>query len=391
MGSATRHRGRYRIAGNRHVAAILATLALVAACGAPGTPASPSAASTPIPSAAASVAASTAPSAAPSVAALSGEINVAAPTGFNLDAMTEYAKVCMEKYPGTKINVTAAGDISGAGTYYTKLPDLLKTGDTDVAFLQHNSVFQSILAAGLLEPVEDVWADPALGLADAIPPSYKQLWTEPDGKTYGLPLQVVWFPEIYYNKDLFAKAGVEPPANGAFYTSNDEFYAAVAKLKKAGYGGMTITGDIQAWFDHQVSGLANNMLTPDDFVTLMTSSKKGSTPSIKWDDPRAYKIFEVMKDYVSHGIYPDGFLARDYDTSRALFATGKVAMLQDGSWTVGSLKTEAPNLNYGWMLFPQQRPDIKPPFGVSAGDGVLMGRIPRTSPSPRRTSAASSP
>lgn len=301
-----------------------------------------------------------------------GTLNLAIPTGPELDRMTADAKSFEAANPGTTVKVSVVGDVTNTASYMQLLPDMLKNGDADVAWMQHQNQFSAIQKAGLLQSVDDVWQDPNLGLAQAIPQAYKTLWTDGDGHQHGVPTDIVMLPLLWYNVDEFAKAGVQPPANGAYYTSNQQLYDAIAKLKAAGFGGLTITGNVPYWFDHQMSGLANNLLKPSEYVALTNNATPGTKPTITWDDPRVVKIFQTQQEYLNQKIYPNGFLARDYDTSRALFDTGKAAMDSDGSWVTPSFAKEAPNLKYGWMLYPQQRPDITPTFGVTAVNGLVM-------------------
>ncbi len=76
-----------------------------------------------------------------------------------------------------------------------------------------------------------------------------------DGKTYGLPIAAS-ARAMYYNKDLFEKAGItEPPANW------DELKAAAEKIKALGgdvYGfglqGKEIETDVYCYYAHVVAG-----------------------------------------------------------------------------------------------------------------------------------------
>src|SRR5258708_15957455 len=80
------------------------------------------------------------------------------------------------------------------------------------------------VTAGYLAPLDDLvnWK--------TIQPWARQVWVH-DGKTYGLP-QEAYTNEIYYNKDLLKKLGVELPANAQFTQS--QFLDLVKKAKAAG-------------------------------------------------------------------------------------------------------------------------------------------------------------
>ena len=87
-------------------------------------------------------------------------------------------------------------------------------------------VLREQVRAGLIEDISD--AVNAGGWKDRFSPSALNLYAV-DGRTYGVPMltsQVVFF----YNKDLFAKAGVD----GNAIKTWDELLGAVKKLQAAG-------------------------------------------------------------------------------------------------------------------------------------------------------------
>ena len=51
-------------------------------------------------------------------------------------------------------------------------------------------------------------------------------------------------------------------------------------------------------------------------------------------------------------------------------------MYQDGSWAVGILRDVAPDLDFGWMLYPKVLPEIEPKFLLYAGNGFLVPKDP---------------
>jgi len=63
-----------------------------------------------------------------------------------------------------------------------------------------------------------------------IEPWARQIWTY-QGKPYGLPLEA-WTVELYYNKDMLKKLGIELPANAQFTQS--QFLDLVKKARAAG-------------------------------------------------------------------------------------------------------------------------------------------------------------
>ena len=85
----------------------------------------------------------------------------------------------------------------------------------------------------------------------------------------------------------------------------------------------------------------------------------------------------MLKEWYDKGVVAEGDLGRNYAEGRALFVQEKAAMYQDGSWAVGILNSEAPDLDYGWMLYPQVLPEIKPKFLLYAGNGFMVPKDPK--------------
>ena len=81
-----------------------------------------------------------------------------------------------------------------------------------------------------------VWQDGLVPVSDYVPASEMDNWLNLNentynGKVWGAPMYLIGI-EVMYNKDMFAKAGVTPPASGRW--TWDEFLAACDKLKAAG-------------------------------------------------------------------------------------------------------------------------------------------------------------
>jgi raffinose/stachyose/melibiose transport system substrate-binding protein len=168
-----------------------------------------------------------------------------------------------------------------------------------------------------------------------------------DGKTYALPfsLGVVGF---WYNKELFAKAGIE-----AAPTTMDELYAAIDKLKAAGLTPLSVgAGDkwpaAHYWYYTALRSCPQEVL-------------EGAVTSLDFSDPCFVEAGEVVQDLVATEPFNAGFLttpAQEGATSASgLLATGKVAMEMQGHWEPGvmaGLTDDGKGLGEktGWFPFP---------------------------------------
>lgn len=159
-----------------------------------------------------------------------------------------------------------------------------------------------------------------------------------DGHTYGVP-QDVNLIGLFYNKDLFDRAGMKYP--DASWTWAD-LKNAVDRLTIAGDPGqkgldMAWGGDFFRAFLYQNGG-------------RMWDGDRAA-----FDSPEAAQALafyrSLMKTYTltrsnegRGGLGPDKF-----------FATGRVAMYLDGSWMVPSVTKSAPNLRFGLAPLPRGR------------------------------------
>jgi multiple sugar transport system substrate-binding protein len=135
-------------------------------------------------------------------------------------AFRELAARNLEKaHPGVTVKIT----------WFEKNPLLaaLKTAlpagqGPDVLYVEPD--WTEYVEAGYLEPLDNLvnWNN--------IEPWARQVWVH-NGKTYGIP-QEAYTNEIYYNKDLLKKLGVELPANAQF--TQTQFLDLVKKAKAAG-------------------------------------------------------------------------------------------------------------------------------------------------------------
>jgi multiple sugar transport system substrate-binding protein len=231
-------------------------------------------------------------------------------------ALREQAARDLEKaHPGLTVKIT----------WYEKNPLLaaLKTAlpagqGPDVFYVEPD--WTEYVTAGYLAPLDDLvnWK--------TIQPWARQVWVH-DGKTYGLP-QEAYTNEIYYNKDLLKKLGVELPANAQF--TQPQFLDLVKKAKAAG-----MTPIAQGVGDRPFPGAyivgegLLRKLGKDDYRKLFTGK-------LSFQDPRVVEVFKWTKELVDAGAYPKNFMTLKLGESHYYFYSKPGAlMLPMGSWYTG--------------------------------------------------------
>lgn len=167
-----------------------------------------------------------------------------------------------------------------------------------------------------------------------------------DGKIYAIPATTVQPIIFYYNKELFSKAGAQPPKTWddlltLTKTFND---LGIAPIALAGQSRWTSMMWLEYMFD-RVGG-------PEVFTSIFNNKADA------WSDPAALEALKKIQELVTAGGFIKGFssITADSNADQALLYTGKAAMMLHGAWTYGGMKNDGgdfvPGGNLGWVDFP---------------------------------------
>jgi len=149
-----------------------------------------------------------------------------------------------------------------------------------------------------------------------------------DGKLYGIPVSAdMWV--IYYNKKLFADAGVTK-----IPTTIEELQALGPKFKAKGIIPMVTDGK-DAWPLSITFDLFAERINGD-----FTRVQKALSRQAKFTDPDFVEAARLLQSFVKAGMFQDDLMVSDYDASRNLFGQQKAAMYLMGGWEMG-LATDA--------------------------------------------------
>jgi raffinose/stachyose/melibiose transport system substrate-binding protein len=143
------------------------------------------------------------------------------------------------------------------------------------------------------------------------------------GVLYGIPVSAdLWV--VYYNKKLFAEAGVErPPA------TLDELYALIPVFRARGIIPMTTDGK-DAWplsvtYDQLLWRISGDSTLP----------RRALERKIKFTDPVFVQAARELQRMARSGLFHEDVMVTDYGAARNLFGQGKAAMYLMGSWELG--------------------------------------------------------
>ncbi|MFD2611731.1 ABC transporter substrate-binding protein [Paenibacillus gansuensis] len=254
----------------------------------------------------------------------------------------EFMKKIVEKYNSSQDTYKVKLVIQPNGEYYKQLDVALSTGKErpDLAIM-HVDQIPTYVNKGALQPMDDMAKAAGVNKADyvAAPVDYETI----DGKWYGVPLDI--HPLVmYYNKDLFEKAGITaPPATRA------EFDAAVEKLTDKAKG---------------VYGYVLPTLWPQQFIFPTLVWQNGGDlwngTDVAYNSPEAVEMVKYMRSLVEKGISPGDV---QQDGENTLFLQGKNAIQFNGPWMKGQF--DEAGLNYGVAPVPQLGKAKQAVFGGS--------------------------
>jgi multiple sugar transport system substrate-binding protein len=199
-------------------------------------------------------------------------------------------------------------------------------------------------------------------------PKATRYYTQFGGKRCALPLLADTYG-LYYNKSLFAKAGIKSPPK-----TWDELAKDAKKLTKRGKSGkITVAG-----FDPLIGFYEN---VPERYIVTYGSAKwlDGAGHSVLAKNSGWSRWAKWQKSLVDWYGYSklvsfQTSLGDEFSASNA-FEKGKVAMNLDGEWRVAFIADEHPELKYGTAPLPVDSAH-KELYGAGYINGTIIG-IPR--------------
>ncbi|WP_238005349.1 ABC transporter substrate-binding protein [Dactylosporangium sp. AC04546] len=204
---------------------------------------------------------------------------------------------------------------------------------------------------------------------DAFPQTVKQ-YTEHKGKRCSMPVLADAYG-LYYNKKLFAEAGIAGPPK-----TLEEFAEDAKKLTKRGPDGSIQTAGFLPLF-----GFYEN--TPSHLGPMVGAQwLKGDGSSAIGTDPGWPQLLKWQKELVDWFGYDklEAFrasLGDEYSDANA-FQKGQVAMAIDGEYRIAFAKDQAPDLQFGVAPMPVSTAER---YGAGYVTGNVIG-ISRTARNP---------
>ena len=230
----------------------------------------------------------------------------------------------MKEHPGVIIEYEAVtGD-----DYRTVLQSRFAANDAPDIFMNAGYYWLDLFGDKLAPVTDEEWAQ-------YLPEASKQRWGK-NGELYGFPINLQSISFIY-NKELFEEAGItEAPE------TFEELKEACEKLEAVGITPFATCGSTTSKLAHSLNVAFGHQENPLGFIEKLRAGEA------KMAENAAFLQWADYFDFTLQHSYGD-VLTTDMDTVYTLFATGQVAIIQEGSWCEGSIRAINPEINIGIM------------------------------------------
>jgi raffinose/stachyose/melibiose transport system substrate-binding protein len=251
----------------------------------------------------------------------------------------EVARAFEAKNPGVKVEMQFLENEA----YKAKLPTILQSKDRPhVIYSWAGGVLKAQIEAGVLEDI----SDQVKGYSDQITPAALAAFS-PDGKVRGLPIALSQVGFLY-NKELMAKAGVDPTKIKTW----DDLLAAVKALKVAGVTPVVVGGADKWPLHFYWTHLAVRLGGKPAFEAALRGDNGG------FEAETFQKAGELFKQLVDLQPFQNGFLGFKNPQAVGYFGDGKAAMILAISTVyhqqraLSADKTGLSDDKIGWFDFP---------------------------------------
>lgn len=221
-------------------------------------------------------------------------------------------------------------DIMDGNTLQAKLPTAISTGTGPDFVLMGIEFINQYVENDMLIPIDDFWE--ATGLEESNYLENVVNKSKVDGTLYGVPMQYN-LQYLYYNKDLFEAAGLDPEQPPTTLDELAEYAEKLTDSSKNQYGiGFPID---YTYYCEYLWGNGGDVISEDGTENYLNSEANIST--LEW----------IQDLIINKQVSPQGLRASDADT---MFQSGQLAMYTSGPWNINGLKQLG--VNFGITAIP---------------------------------------
>lgn len=264
--------------------------------------------------------------------------------------------------PGVTVELE---EVAGDASYDQLIRSRIQSGTAPDVFEILNGIggMRPYVDAGLLTDLStEPWVEHLL-------PAVADQGAAFGGKQYAFTTQLST-EGLFYNKEIFAANGVEPPRDWEAYLD------AVKTLNAAGVTPAAVGGadGWTLWLQTIVQAVNLEAFQKPN-SPVAASLVDGSAAFSDSDEWR--EILDSFQTLVEAGTYGPNASGVDFTASANEFANGQAAMLVQGDFALNAVRTANPDLEIGYLPFPSTEAGVEPAVALSAG-GTLA--VPAAAP-----------
>jgi len=246
-----------------------------------------------------------------------------------------------ELHPDVEIKSTYVA-FTIAGEFQQKLQASIVGGVTpDIFTFSGARMYAAFGATKALD--EYIAKDPEVSNQDFAPHQLKRaVW---EGKVYALPAWNDANSMLWWNKDRFFQAGLDPDTPPQTWDGMKDYSQKL--IKKDSKGKIEQLGFIPTYamgLFYSYLYMAGGTLWTDDIP-----------PKVTANDEKGVMALQFMVDLtdLNGGVKQQAAFSEGFQTgAQSPFYTGQVAMMLTGNWELNQIKKNAPKLRYGVALSP---------------------------------------
>jgi multiple sugar transport system substrate-binding protein len=273
-------------------------------------------------------------------------------SGGNKDMVDKLVEMWNAKNPDRHINLTYIPHAE----MVAKLAQAIASGDVpDLMGMDLIYAPQFEKAGQLVDITDQIGSLPELKTAS---PGHMMVATY-DKRLYGVPLYAD-VSALFYNKDLFAKAGLDP----------DKPPTSLAELRQYADKITAVGGDVKGYY-LPGSCAGCNIFTVGPLMWASGAKIEARDAS---DEPLVgdgiATVLQFERDMVKAGNVHASDRAENGETFHLQFGSGKVGMMGTGNFNIKLARDQNPTMKFGIALLPGEKPGSSASF--IGGDLVVI-------------------
>lgn len=278
-------------------------------------------------------------------------------------AVDAVSRKLIDRFRAENPSVELIEDVLDNSSLKTKIKTLAAGNALPDVFMMIGSDARMLLEDGLILPMNGMLDEDPAWKRGFRPEAFDDFTI--DGAIAGIPMQMTVTSIVYYNEDIFRKAGFDQ-----FPQTWDRFIDAVRKIKALGYTPIEM-GNKDQWVavSSLLSVVGDRMTGSDWFASIERRS------GARFTDPSFVEALSAIKQLADAGAFNADLNNLDNIQQRTAYYMGQAAMFLEGGWAVSSVSADAPKpiLDRTHLaLLPVFENGKGRPFASSGGSGWAL-------------------